>query len=77
MNPLMILSMIRNGQNPQQIMLQILSNNAGNNPMIKNLLQLAKNNDASGIENFARNILKERGMDFDTEFNSFRNNFRI
>lgn len=76
MNPLNILTMIKQGQNPQQIMLSLLQQNT-NNPMIQNLLQLAQNNDKIGIENIARNILKERGMDFDKEFNSFRKNLRI
>lgn len=40
MNPMDFLSMIKNGQNPQQMMLNILQQ--GNNPMSQNLFNLAK-----------------------------------
>lgn len=46
------------------------------NPIIGNLVNMAKNGNTEGIENFARNIFKERGRDFDKEFTEFRNNFK-
>ena len=47
-----------------------------NNPIISNLIGMAQNGDTQGVENFARNIMKERGRDFDTEYSQFRNNFK-
>ena len=47
----------------------------GNNPLFANLLSLAKANNTSEIETIARNMFKEKGMDFDKEFNSFKQNF--
>ena len=39
---------------------------------MENLIKLAKNNDTKSIENFARNYAKERGINYDKEFNSFK-----
>lgn len=47
-----------------------------NNPIISNLIGMAQNGDTQGVENFARNIMKERGRDFDKEFYQFKSNFK-
>ena len=73
MNPMNLIQMIRNGQNPQQTMLSILEEQAQANPFEANLLQLAKNNDTARIEQIARNIAESRGLDFDKEFTNFKN----
>lgn len=52
--------------NPQQIVMQMLQNGAGNNPAIKNMIDLAQRGDERGVENVARNLFKSRGMDFDS-----------
>lgn len=75
MNPMDIITMIRSGQNPKQIMFSILEEGvAASNPMAANLLDLAKNNRTAEIEKIARNLCAERGIDFDKEFNSFKSN---
>lgn len=71
-DPNQILQMIRQGNNPQQLMLNILEANMSNTPFGANLLQLAKNGKTSEIEQIARNLLSARGMDFDKEFMAFR-----
>lgn len=77
-NPMMFLiSMLKNGANPQQLALSMLQQQAGNNPMMNNLLQLAQNGKGVEIEQIARNIMKEKGLDFDKEFNSFKNNLGL
>ena len=75
MNPMDFLSMIKNGQNPQQMMLNILQQ--GNNPMSQNLFNLAKQGNTAQIEQIARNLCTQRGMDFDREFNSFKQQLGI
>lgn len=72
-----LIQMVKSSQNPQTLVCEFLETNAGNNPLFANLLSMAKVNDTKGIENFARNILKERGLDFDKEFSSFRNTFGL
>lgn len=71
-NPNQLIQMIRQGQNPQQLMLSILQQNL-NTPLGANLYKLAQNGNTAEIEKIARNMCRERGVDFDTEFNAFRN----
>lgn len=66
MNPMFnIQQLLKGGKNPRDLMINSLSNN--NNPIAQNLLNMVKNNDIQGAEQFARNILKEQGRDFDSE----------
>ena len=75
MNPMQKLTTLFKGiKNPQQAMLQMLSNNS--NPMAQNVLKMAQNGDTKGIEQFARNVCKEKGVDFDKEFSKFAENFK-
>lgn len=69
-NPNMLIQMIRGGTNPQQLLMQILEGQAGSNPMMANLLSLAKKGDSQGIEQIARNIFAQKGLDYDSEFNA-------
>lgn len=68
MNPQMLIKLIQGGQNPEQLVMYILENQMGGNPMGQNLLALARNHDRVGLEQIARNLAKERGVDFDKEF---------
>ena len=70
-NPNYLVQMIRQGRNPQQLLLSILEGQAGS-PMGRNLLNLARNGQTAEIEKIARNMCKERGVDFDQEFTKFR-----
>ena len=73
MNPMDIITMIRSGKNPQQVMLSILERGvAEGNPLMINLFNLAKQNRTADIEQIARNLCAERGVDFDKEFASFK-----
>lgn len=71
-DPTELLHQIREGQNPQQIMLSILEANLANTPMGANLLFLARNNRTTEIEQIVRNLAKEQGIDYDKEFTAFR-----
>ena len=72
MNPMQLLAMMRNGQNPTAMLMQLMQSQMGGTPLGDNLVQMAKNNDTQGIENVARNLCQQRGLDFDKEFASFR-----
>ena len=41
-------------------------------PFGANLLNLARNNNTKEIEKIARNLAAQRGIDFDKEFNAFK-----
>jgi hypothetical protein len=77
-DPAKLIELIRNGKNPQQLMMHVLEDRAyTNNPVMMNLLELAKENRTSEIEQVARNLYAERGLDFDSEFNSFKQKFGL
>lgn len=77
MNPIQVLqNFMGKGGNPQQLLQKAMGMNGNNNPMIANLVSLAQKGDKEQVEQIARNMCKERGIDFDKEFNSFISNFR-
>lgn len=49
---------------------------SSNNPVMGNLIDMANKGDTKGLENFARNLFKEKGRDFDEEFSEFMHNFK-
>lgn len=75
-NMTQFINMMKNG-NPEQTMMSMLECSAQGNPLMNNILEMAKNRDAAGIENMARNIAKEKGIDYDREFNSFKQMFGL
>lgn len=74
-NPMKLIMQIKQGKNPQELMLGILETGAAQNPIYANLLQMAKDGRTSEIEAFARNIAKEKGIDFDKEFSRFKKQY--
>lgn len=76
-NPMQVIMAMRNGQNPQQIVMNMLQERMSQTPMGQNLIALAQNNQTAQIEQIARNICNQRGIDFDKEFNSFKNSLGI
>ena len=53
-SPMLVTQMIKNGQNPQQLLMGM------------------QNGDGAALEQIARNICSQRGLNFDTEFARFR-----
>lgn len=72
-----IIKMIRDGKNPQQVLLNLLDQQAANNPMYANLATLARENRGREIEAIARNLARERGIDFDKEFTNFKKTYGL
>lgn len=70
-NPMQIIQAIKQGKNPQQITMNIIKEKIGNTPMGQNLINLAENNKTGEIEQIARNLCQQRGVDFDKEFTAF------
>lgn len=71
-NPMAIINMIRSGKNPEQLMINYLESQLKGTPLGENLVTLAKNNNTAEIEKIARNICEQRGLDYDKEFNDFK-----
>ncbi len=76
MNPINIFQMIKAG--PQQFAQQMMSNNqVMSNPMIKNAMSMAQSGNSKGIEQMARNLCKEKGINPDDVMKQIRSNFGI
>lgn len=73
-NPMQIINMLKGMKSPKEAVISMVKSN--NNPMIKNLVEMAEKGNTEGVENFARNIFKEQGRDFDKEFGEFTKNFK-
>ena len=58
-DPAFLLMQMRQGKNPEQLMIDILEGEASQNPIMGNLLTMAKDNRTADIERFARNLAKE------------------
>ena len=74
-NPMQLIAQIRQGKNPEQLLMGILESGAQSNPVYANLLNMAKEGRTSDIEAFARNVAKEKGIDFDKEFSKFKKQY--
>lgn len=73
-NPINMIKMMMGKMSPKDMAMKMIENNS--NPMCANLAQMMEKGDNKGIENFARNICKEKGIDFDKQFSEFMNNFK-
>ena len=76
-NPNQLIGMIKKGYNPQQLILSVLENQMKGTPMGDNLLNLARNGQTREIEKIARNMMAQKGIDFDKEFMAFRQSLGI
>lgn len=71
MNPINIFQMMKTG--PQQFVRQIMGNNQlMSNPMMKNTMQMAQQGNMQGIEQMARNLCREKGLNADDVFNQIK-----
>ena len=69
MNPINVIKQyMLQGLTPQNILNKLNINN----PILKNVMTMAQKGDTEGVETFARNICKQKGLDFDKEFDKFK-----
>lgn len=75
MNPMQMMQAIRN---PQAFMNQIMGNQQMmSNPMLKNTVNMAQRGDMKGVEQMARNLCKEKGLNADEIFNQIKNKMNM
>lgn len=72
-NPMQLIQMIKGGQNPQQLIMNILQQQSRNNPVLNNAMNMLQNKNTSGLQMLARNLAAQRGIDFDKEFTNLKN----
>ena len=68
-NPIQIMQLLKGIKNPKETVFQLLKGN--NNPIMKNIVEMAEKGDKKGVENFARNLFKEQNRDFDKAYSKF------
>ena len=64
------MNMMRSGGNPEAMLMQMLQQQ--NTPISSNILNMAERKDTTGLEQLARNLCQQRGIDFDSEFKAFK-----
>lgn len=72
MNILQLVGMMRSG-NPQNVLMNFMQQNAGNNPILNNVMGMVQKGDQQGVEQLARNLMKEKGIDADNAMQQLRN----
>lgn len=71
-DPKVLIQLIKQGQNPQQLIMKVLSGQA-RTPLINNLLSLAQQGRTAEIEQVVRNLYAQQGgQDFDRDFAAFK-----
>lgn len=76
-SPEYFIRLIKEGKNPEQMMMDFLQKQMADTPIGNNLITLAQSKNTKGIEQFARNYMRQQGKDFDKEFNAFRQLFGL
>ena len=68
-----LIHMLQGMINPPHVLQQIVENiSLMSNTMSRNAMQMAQKGDSKGIEQMARNLCKEKGIDADKAFESFK-----
>lgn len=74
MNPINVFRMMKAG--PQQFIQQMMGNNQMmSNPIMKNALGMVQSGNMRGVEQMARNLCKEKGLNADEVFNQIKGKF--
>lgn len=62
-------------RNPEPFMRQIMNSpQFKNNPMAQNVMDMRDKNDVQGLTDMARNVCKEKGIDFDGLYSQLKQN---
>ena len=64
-------------RNPQQAVMNLLQQQSVNNPILRNVFEMAKSGNTNGIEEMARNLAKEKGINADEAVQQIRKQFGI
>lgn len=75
-NPANFISMITKNVNPQNMLMNMVKQNS-NIPMFNNLQQMINNNDINGVEQMARNLANEKGINIDELKNNLLSQLKI
>lgn len=63
--------------NPQKLMQMMMNNQFQSNPLFARAKEMANGKSENEIIETAKNLCKQKGLDFETEFTKFKNNFGL
>lgn len=72
-NMMAVMEKLKGMQNPQQMIVKMMQDQAGNNPVAGNAVEMMNAKNYSGLEELARNIGKQKGVDVDAMMKQIRN----
>ena len=73
-NPMDFFKMIKAMKNSQEAIIEMAGGN--NNPILKNAIDMAKNGKNDDLMQLAQNLCKEKGIDFEKDFNKFSQDYK-
>ena len=73
-NPMDFFKMIKAMKNPQEAIIEMAGGN--NNPILKNAIDMAKNGKNDDLMQLAQKLCKEKGIDFEKDFNKFSQDYK-
>ena len=73
-NPMDFFKMIKAMKNPQEAIIEMAGGD--NNPILKNAIDMAKNGKNDDLMQLAQNLCKEKGIDFEKDFNKFSKDYK-
>ena len=71
-NPLQMIGMLNGKGNPQQMMSQIMTQQLQSNPLFQRAQQMAQGKSPQELEQVAKNLCQQRGIDLDSAMNQFK-----
>lgn len=74
-NPMQMMQMMKGGGNPQQMLMNMLNQQSGNNPILQNVLKMVESKDYNGVEKLARNLAKEKGVNVEDALTQLKQQF--
>lgn len=72
MNPMQMMAMLQQSNNP----MQMLQSMASQNPIMGRALQMGQGKSVQDLQNIAQNLARQRGMDAN-QFNQFLSSFGL
>lgn len=66
-NPMQLIGMLQNSQNPMALLHQVL----GNNPQFRQVMQIAQGKSPQQLEQYVRNLYQSQGQDLNLVANQF------
>ena len=73
-NPMQLIQMAKGG-NPQQMIIDAVKKQTGNNPVLNNAIEMAEKQDTKGLEQLARNLCESNGVNADDMVKQIKSQF--